>query len=214
MQLPEYSHMNATPPTPDHDDITTIKKHLHALETHGRTPAWEYLAHVYESDPTRADVAILCLHQMFTYLDELEGDPRWSAPERENEYEEYFAFAQRILEGYRTIYADSAQFQWELCYNLKCYPTFHWLDGTIHIHHQGDELVIRSNIIRQFRLRHPENMLFKYIDPIQSFKRDLVNTIQTEDLPKLRAEIESWNLQDNFADQEVADFFTPLLQMT
>ena len=214
MQLPEYSHMNATPPTPDHDDITTIKKHLHALETHGRTPAWEYLAHVYESDPTRADVAILCLHQMFTYLDELEGDPRWSAPERENEYEEYFAFAQRILEGYRTIYADSAQFQWELCYYVMCYPTFHWLTGTIHIHHQGDELVIRSDMIRQFQFRHPESMLFKYIDPIQSFEKDLVNAIQAEDLPKLRAEIESWNLQDNFADQEVADFFTPLLQMT
>jgi hypothetical protein len=214
MKLPEYSHMKATPPMPDHDDITTMKKHLHALETQGRTPAWEYLVHVYESDPTRGDVAILCLHQMFTYLDELEGDPRWSTPERENEYEEYFAFAQRILEGYRTIYADSAQFQWELCYYVMCYPTFHWLTGTIHIHHQGDELVIRSDMIRQFQLRHPESMLFKYIDPIQSFEKDLVNAIQAEDLPKLRAEIESWNLQDNFADQEVADFFTPLLQMT
>jgi hypothetical protein len=214
MKLPEYSHMKATPPTPDHDDITTMKKHLHALETQGRTPAWEYLVHVYESDPTRGDVAILCLHQMFTYLDELEGDPRWSTLERENEYEEYFTFAQRILEGYRTIYADSAQFQWELCYYVMCYPTFHWLTGTIHIHHQGDELVIRSDMIRQFQLRHPESMLFKYIDPIQSFEKDLVNAIQAEDLPKLRAEIESWNLQDNFADQEVADFFTPLLQMT
>ena len=206
--------MNAAPPVPDHDDIVTIKKHLHALETHGRTPAWEYLVHVYESDPARDGIAILCLHQMFMYLDELEGDPRWSTPERENEYEEYFAFAQRILEGYRTTYADSAQFQWELCYYLWCFPTFHWLQGTICIQNQGDELIIRSDLIRQFLFRHPDSMLFKYIDPIQSFKRDLLNIIQSEDLPKIREEIKVWALQDNYADQEVADFFETLLPLT
>ena len=211
--MPEYSHKNGTPPMPGHDDVVSVKKHLHALETHGRTPAWEYLVHVYESDPTRADIAALCLHQMFMYLDELEGDPRWSTPERENEYEEYFAFAQRILEGYRTTYADSAQFQWELCYYLWCYPTFHWLSGTILLHHQDDELMIRSDIIRRFRLKHPDSMLFKYIDAIHSFRRDLLNIVQAEDLPKLCKEIKEWNLQDNFADQEVADFFEPLMPL-
>ncbi len=212
--MPEYSHLNTMPPMPDHDDIVTIKKHLHTMETKSRTPAWEYLVHVYESDPTWADVAILCLHQMFMYLDELEGDPRWSTPERENEYEEYFTFAQRILKGYRTTYADSARFQWELCYFLWCYPTYYWLRGTICIQHKDDELMIRSDIIRRFLIRHPDSMLFRYIDPIQSFKQNLLGIIQADDLPKLRAEIENWNLQGNFVDQEVADFFIPLLHLT
>ena len=118
-----------------------------------------------------------------------------------------------ILEGYRTTYAVSAQFQWELCYYLWCYPTFHWLSGTILLHHQDDELMIRSDIIQRFRHKHPDSMLFKYIDAIHSFRRDLLNIVQAEDLPKLCEEIKEWNLQDNFADQEVADFFEPLMPL-
>ena len=197
-----------------HDDIVTIKKHLHAIEKNIRTPAWEYLRSIYETDPTRADVAILCLHQMFMYLNDLEGDPRWNKPERENEYDEYYAFAQRILSGSQTTYAESVQFQWELCYYLWCFPTYHWLQGTIPIRKKDDELMIRANLIRQFLLNHPDCMLFKYIDPIQSFKRNLLETIHPGHLPKLCSEIKEWNLQDNYADQELADFFVPLLRLT
>lgn len=194
-----------------HDDIATVKKHLHIIEEKDRTSAWEYLLSVYASDPTRADAAALCLHQMFMYLDELEGDPKWSKPERENEYDEYYAFAQKILKGFQTTYADSAQFQWELCYYLWCFPTFHWLAGTIHIRHHEDALMIRDEIIRKFLHNHPDSMLFKYIDPIQSFKRNLPEIIHPDDFSKLCSEITEWNLQDNYADQEVADFFRPLL---
>ena len=208
--MPEYSHKNGTPPMPGHDDVVSVKKHLHALETHGRTPAWEYLVHVYESDPTRADIAALCLHQMFMYLDELEGDPRWSTPERENEYEEYFAFAQRILLGYCTTYADSAQFQWELCYYLEYYPTYHWLDGVFYLS-DNYVLKLRQGLIEQFLQKHPDSMLFKYIDPIQKSERSLLLVIEDEDLGKLREEIYKWNLQDNYADREVMRCFKEIL---
>ena len=193
------------------ESIVSIKRTLHQLEMVNRTSAWGYLVRLFDSDPDRADLATLCLHQMFINLDEMEGPPQWSAPERENEYDDYYNLAQRILSGYSTKYVDSTQFQWELCYYLMCYPTYHWLCGTIHVVHFGDEKKLRDTLIQQFLLKHPDSMLFKYIDPIQERERNILEIIQPEDLSKLRNEIIEWNLQDNFADQEVHDFFVRIL---
>ena len=192
----------------DMSDINDIKKHVHTLEIVNRTSVWEYLITEFEKDPKRSDVATLCLHQMMMYLYELEGDPRWSKRERENEYDDYYKFGQSILHGYDSDYRNSVQFQWELCYYLKCIPIFHFLLGDII--HEEDTEQIRESIIKRFLCIYPNNMLFKYIDPIQSFTVNLIDIIPLDDIKKLFEEVKEWNLQENYADQELKDFFNDL----
>ncbi len=190
--------------------IVEVKNHLHDLEKINRTSAWNYLTGIFESDPSSPEIATLCLHQMFMNMNEMEGPPPWCEPERENEYDEYYNFAQRILLGYCTTYADSAQFQWELCYYLEYYPTYHWLDGVFYLS-DNYVLKLRQGLIEQFLQKHPDSMLFKYIDPIQKSERSLLLVIEDEDLGKLREEIYKWNLQDNYADREVMRCFKEIL---
>ena len=83
--------------------IETIKEKVRSLELEEkRTPVWEMLVKLYKENPKDARLASLCMRQMVMYLDELEGDPKWAERERENEYEEYYAFLQEILLHYNT----------------------------------------------------------------------------------------------------------------
>ena len=58
-----------------------------------------------------------------------------------------------------------------------------------------------------------ETMLFKYINPIQSFDTSKIMSIKKEELNKLRDEIMDWNLQDNYADQETMCIFGNIISM-
>ena len=112
--------------------IVAIKEQVYKLEKEGkRTPVWNLLVKLYEEKPMDSALASLCMRQMVMYLDELEGDPRWGERERDNEYEDYYVFLQKILLGYNKYYMDSVEFQWSLCYYLKFIDTYNFILGDI-----------------------------------------------------------------------------------
>ena len=160
-------------------DIVAIKAQLHQYERESRTIAWRFLLELFGENPQRFDIATLCLHQMIMFMFVLQEEPNW---ERKSEYDDYYAFAQRILQGYQTTYSDCAQLQWELCYFLWYVPDVFFIQGeTIKITKDGDEIKIRDKIIDDYLENHPDSMLFKYIDQIQSEEKNLNSKIPPDD---------------------------------
>lgn len=189
-------------------DIVMIKHNVSKLEQEGkRTPVWDYLKNLYQNDKERPDIARLCLHQMMTYLYDLEGDPTFIKCERKNEYDDYYSFIQQILQN-RSHYEHDIQFQWELCYYLYCLPIFHFLLGFDITFDNANQL--RNSIIEKMKKEKPSCLLFEYIDLIQSFNHEIHLIIPEKELLQIREEIKSWNLQDNSADEELRRTFIEL----
>lgn len=184
------------------DGIELIKEKVHFLEMKGkRTPIWTMLVRLYEENQVNSRLASLCMRQMVMYLDELEGDPRWGKRERENEYEDYYAFLQKILAGYDTLYRDDLEFQWSLCYYLKFISTWHFILGDT-IQYQNVN-PIRKKIISRFLNNFPPLKLFEYIDQIQSDEQHFQLALDMCEIQELQREIDELNLQDNSADQDL-----------
>lgn len=184
------------------DSVKKIKENVHRLEMEGkRTPIWDMLVRIYQESPKDSGIASLCMRQMVMYLNELEGDPRWGKRERNNEYEDYYAFLQRILFGYNTIYKDSVEFQWSLCYYLMFISTYHFILGETIQYEEVEH--IRTKIIARFQSSKPHLKLFKYIDQIQSCEHHFISALGSSEIQDLQNEIEDLNLQNNYADQDL-----------
>lgn len=195
------------------DCIKTIKRKVHSLENEEkRTPVWDLLLKLYKENPEDPQLASLCMRQMIMYIEELEGDPRWSVRERDNEYEDYYAFLQKILLGYDTCYKDNVEFQWALCYFLKHYPTYHYILGdTIHAEEAGH---IRTKIIDRFMSCDPPLKIFEFIDRIQTCDGSFLSCISSRELQTLQMEIKAWNLQENYADQNLQTAFEVITELS
>ena len=184
------------------DSIKIIKEKVHRLEMQGkRTPIWDMLVRIQQEHPKDSGLASLCMRQMVMYLDELEGDPRWGKRERSTEYEDYYAFLQKILLGYNTLYKDDVEFQWSLCYYLKYISTYHFILGET-IQYQEVEH-IRTKIIAEFQSSIPHLRLFEFIDQIQSHEHHFISALGFSEMRELQIEIEELNLQNNYADQDL-----------
>ncbi|MCQ2458527.1 MAG: hypothetical protein MJ142_07345 [Clostridia bacterium] len=194
------------------DRIEAIKEKVHSLENEEkRTPVWDLLTRLYEENPEDPQLASLCMRQMVMYLDELE-DPRWFVRERDDEYEDYYAFLQKILSGYDTCYRDNVEFQWALCHFLEFWPTYHFITGdTIHAEEAEH---IRKKIIDRFMSRDPSLKIFEYIDQIQNCDGSFLSCISTQELQTLQTEIKALNLQDNYADQDLLMAFDVIAELS
>ncbi|MDO5435829.1 MAG: hypothetical protein Q4G19_05620 [Clostridia bacterium] len=184
------------------ESINAIKDAVHRLEMDGkRTPIRNMLVSIYEEHPTDSGLASLCMRQMVMFLDELEGDPEWGKRERDDEYEDYSAFLQRILSGYNTLYKDNIEFQWSLCYYLRFIPTYHFILGDTIQYDEAEH--IRTGIIDRFIDTVTPLKLFEFIDQIQTSDRHFIAALGDSETRELQMEIEGLDLQDNYADRDL-----------
>lgn len=191
-------------------DIVKLKAEIAQYDQQEkRMPVYECLKEAWASEPPSEQLTVLAMAQMLLYVYRLEI-PYETVPEVPNEYNLYEAFLTEVTTYGFEHHRKGKMFLWEMCRVLDLWPMYYFKCKYV------PDLTGRQvfeQLLAEAKALYPTSALFDCLTIFDCLtdNADLISSLTPAQRQRIREELAEWNLQKNWADQEILDSFRLIL---
>lgn len=174
-----------------------------------RMPVYECLKEAWASEPPSEQLTVLAMAQMLLYVYRFES-PYEMVIESPDEYDLYEAFLTEVTTYGFEHHRKGKMFLWEMCRVLDLWPMYYFKCKYI------PDLTGRQvfeQLLTEAKALYPTSALFDCLTTFDCLtdNADLISSLTPAHRQRIREELAEWNLQKNWADQEILDSFRLIL---
>lgn len=174
-----------------------------------RMPVYECLKEAWASEPPSEQLTVLAMAQMLLYVYRFES-PYEMVIESPDEYDLYGAFLTEVTTYGFEHHRKGKMFLWEMCRVLDLWPMYYFKCKYI------PDLTGRQvfeQLLAEAKALYPTSALFDCLTIFDCLtdNADLISSLTLAHRQRIREELAEWNLQKNWADQEILDSFRLIL---
>lgn len=174
-----------------------------------RMPVYECLKEAWASEPPSEQLTVLAMAQMLLYVYRFES-PYEMVIESPDEYDLYEAFLTEVTTYGFEHHRKGKMFLWEMCRVLDLWPMYYFKCKYI------PDLTGRQvfeQLLTEAKALYPTSVLFDCLTTFDCLtdNADLISSLTPAHRQRIREELAEWNLQKNWADQEILDSFRLIL---
>lgn len=170
-----------------------------------RMPVYECLKEAWASEPPSEELTVLAMAQMLLYVYRFES-PYEMVIESPDEYDLYEAFLTEVTTYGFEHHRKGKMFLWEMCRVLDLWPMYYFKCKYV------PDLTGRQvfeQLLAEAKALYPTSALFDCLTIFDCLtdNADLISSLTPAQKQRIREELAEWNLQKNWADQEILDSF-------
>lgn len=174
-----------------------------------RMPVYECLKEAWASEPPSEQLTVLAMAQMLLYVYRFES-PYEMVIESPDEYDLYEAFLTEVTTYGFEHHRKGKMFLWEMCRVLDLWPMYYFKCKYV------PDLTGRQvfeQLLAEAKTLYPTSALFDCLTIFDCLtdNADLISSLTPAQRRRIREELAEWNLQKNWADQEILDSFRLIL---
>lgn len=191
-------------------DIVKLKAEIAQYDQQEkRMPVYECLKEAWASEPPSEQLTVLAMAQMLLYVYRFES-PYEMVIESPDEYDLYEAFLTEVTTYGFEHHRKGKMFLWEMCRVLDLWPMYYFKCKYV------PDLTGRQvfeQLLAEAKTLYPTSALFDCLTIFDCLtdNADLISSLTPVQRQRIREELAEWNLQKNWADQEILDSFRLIL---
>lgn len=191
-------------------DIVKLKAEIAQYDQQEkRMPVYECLKEAWASEPPSEQLTVLAMAQMLLYMYRFES-PYEMVIESPDEYDLYEAFLTEVTTYGFEHHRKGKMFLWEMCRVLDLWPMYYFKCKYV------PDLTGRQvfeQLLAEAKALYPTSVLFDCLTIFDCLtdNADLISSLTPAQRQRIREELAEWNLQKNWADQEILDSFRLIL---
>lgn len=191
-------------------DIVKLKAEIAQYDQQEkRMPVYACLKEAWASDPPSEQLTVLAMAQMLLYVYRFES-PYEMVIESPDEYDLYEAFLTEVTTYGFEHHRKGKMFLWEMCRVLDLWPMYYFKCKYV------PDLTGRQvfeQLLAEAKALYPTSALFDCLTIFDCLtdNADLISSLTPAQKQRIREELAEWNLQKNWADQEILDSFRLIL---
>lgn len=175
-----------------------------------RMPVYECLKEAWASEPPSEQLTVLAMAQMLLYVYRLEKVGYFTiVPEAPDEHDLYQAFLTEVMTYGFEHHRKGKMFLWELCRVLELWPMYYFKCKYV----PEVERPLCDQLEAEGKALYPDSQLFDCVTVFDCLGDNawLLAPLTPAQRQRIREELAEWNLQKNWADQEILDSFRLIL---
>ena len=191
-------------------DIVKLKAEIAQYDQQEkRMPVYECLKEAWASEPPSEQLTVLAMAQMLLYVYRFES-PYEMVIESPDEYDLYEAFLTEVTTYGFEHHRKGKMFLWEMCRVLDLWPMYYFKCKYV------PDLTGRQvfeQLLAEAKALYPTSALFDCLTIFDCLtdNAELISSLTPVQRQRIREELAEWNLQKNWADQEILDSFRLIL---
>ena len=191
-------------------DIVKLKAEIAQYDQQEkRMPVYECLKEAWASEPPSEQLTVLAMAQMLLYVYRFES-PYEMVLESPDEYDLYEAFLTEVTTYGFEHHRKGKMFLWEMCRVLDLWPMYYF--KCKYVPDLTGQQVFEQ-LLAEAKALYPTSALFDCLTIFDCLtdNAELISSLTPVQRQRIREELAEWNLQKNWADQEILDSFRLIL---
>lgn len=191
-------------------DIVKLKAEIAQYDQQEkRMPVYECLKEAWASEPPSEQLTVLAMAQMLLYVYRFES-PYEMVIESPDEYDLYEAFLTEVTTYGFEHHRKGKMFLWEMCRVLDLWPMYYF--KCKYVPDLTGQQVFEQ-LLAEAKALYPTSALFDCLTIFDCLtdNAELISSLTPVQRQRIREELAEWNLQKNWADQEILDSFRLIL---
>lgn len=170
-----------------------------------RMPVYACLKEAWASEPPSEQLTVLAMAQMLLYVYRFES-PYEMVIESPDEYDLYEAFLTEVTTYGFEHHRKGKMFLWEMCRVLDLWPMYYF--KCKYVPDLTGQQVFEQ-LLAEAKALYPTSALFDCLTIFDCLtdNAELISSLTPVQKQRIREELAEWNLQKNWADQEILDSF-------